>query len=189
VGTPRYDFSHGRLRDAAYGATSLARRRLLHARTADALRLDLAGTGRDDLARYALVALHEREAGRAGPAAEAFCDAADRAEAAFANREAIDHLQAAIALGRPDAGQLHARIGELLGRLGDYPAAIVELETAAALAAPAALPGVEISLGRIHRRRGDLTTAASHLDAALAAPILAPPNRVRALVERSMVAL
>ncbi len=189
VGTPRYDFSHGRLRDAAYGATSLARRRLLHARTADALRLDLAGTGRDDLARYALIAIHEREAGRPGPAAEAFCDAADRAEAVFANREAVDHLQAAIALGRPDAGELHARIGELLGRLGEYPAAIAELETAAALADPAALPGLEVSLGRIHRRRGDLTTAASHLDAALAAPTLDPPNRVRALVERSMVAL
>ena len=36
-------------------------------------------TGRDDLARYALIAIHEREAGRPGPAAEAFCDAADRA--------------------------------------------------------------------------------------------------------------
>ncbi len=177
------------LRDAVYGATSLARRRLLHARTADALRLDLADTGRDDLARYALIAIHEREAGRPGPAAEAFCDAADRAEAVFANREAIDHLQAAIALDRPDAGELHARIGELLGRLGEYPAAIAELETAAALADPAALPGIEISLGRIHRRRGDLTTAASHLDAALAATTLDPPNRIRALVERSMVAL
>jgi DNA-binding SARP family transcriptional activator/tetratricopeptide (TPR) repeat protein len=189
AGTPRYDFSHGRLRDAAYEATSLGRRRLLHARTADALRLDLAGTGREDLARWALIALHEREAGRPGPAAEAFLDAADRAQAAFANREAIDHLRSAIALGRPDAGELHGRIGALLGRLGEYPAAIAELETAAALADPAALPGVEISLGRIHRRRGDLTTAASHLEAALAAPTLEPPTRVRALVERSMVAL
>lgn len=189
AGMPRYDFSHGRLRDAAYDGTSLARRRLLHARTADVLRLDLATTGRDDLASYALIAIHEREAGRLGPAAEAFCDAADRAEAAFANREAIEHLQAAIALGRPDAGALHARIGELLGRLGEYPAAIAELETAAALADQAGLPAVEISLGRIHRRRGDLATAASHLDAALAAPALDPANRVRALVERSRVAL
>ena len=36
-GDVRYDFTHGRLRDVAYEDTSLARRRLLHGRVADAL--------------------------------------------------------------------------------------------------------------------------------------------------------
>ena len=185
----RYDFAHGRLRDVAYEATSLARRRLLHRRTADALRLDRSATGRDDLARFALIAGHEREAGRPAEAAEAFRQAADRAEAVFANREAIDQLESAIALGFPDGAAAHARIGELRSRLGEYPAAIVALETAAALAGPADLPAVEIALGRVHRRRGDLVAAASHLGSALASPDLTDDLRARALVERSVVAL
>ncbi len=188
-GAVRYDFSHGRLRDAAYEATSLARRRLLHARTADALRMDVAGSGRDDLARFALIAHHEREAGRTAQAAEAFRDAADRAQAVYANREAIDMLLAALALGHPDASMLHVRIGELHARIGEYPAAVEELETAAALAEPASLPAVEVALGRVHRRRGDLAAAASHLDAALAIPGLDDATSLRALVERSVIAL
>jgi DNA-binding SARP family transcriptional activator/tetratricopeptide (TPR) repeat protein len=189
MGRIRYDFSHGRLRDTALETTSLARRRLLHRRVADALRLDLDGTGRDDVARYALVAGHERAAGRTVEAAEAYREAADRAQAVFANREAIDHLAAALALGHPDAADLRARIGTLRARLGEYPAAVAELETAAALAAPDQVPAIELELGRVHRRRGDLAAAASYLDAALAAPELGPAQRVRALVERSLVAL
>jgi DNA-binding SARP family transcriptional activator/tetratricopeptide (TPR) repeat protein len=185
----RYDFHHGRLRDAAYEATSLARRRLLHRRTADALRLDLGGTGRDDVARYALIGGHERAAGRTAEAADAYREAANRAEAVFANREAIDDLETALALGHPDAVDLHARIGELRARLGEYPAAIAALETAAALASSGQLPAIELALGRVHRRRGDLAAAANHLEAALAAPELAPTLRVRMLVERSVVAL
>jgi len=96
----RYDFGHFRLRDAAYEATSLARRRLLHRRTADALRLDTGGAGRDDLARLVLIAGHERAAGRTAEAADAYREAAGRAEAVFANRDAIDHLEAALDLGQ-----------------------------------------------------------------------------------------
>ena len=39
-----YDFVHGRMRDVAYEATSLARRRLLHRRAADAIRPDTGTT-------------------------------------------------------------------------------------------------------------------------------------------------
>ena len=185
----RYDFAHGRMRDVAYEATSLARRRLLHRRTADALRLDQPAVGRDDRTRFALIAGHEREAGRSAEAAEAFLEAATRAEAVFANREAIDNLASAIALGHPDGAGAHARIGELRSRLGEYPAAIASLETAAALADPSDLPTIEIALGRVHRRRGDLVAAASHLGSALASPDLSEALRARALVERSVVAL
>ena len=185
----RYDFGHGRMRDVAYEITSLARRRLLHRRTAAALRFALSPGGRDDLARFALIAGHEREAGRPAEAAEAFLDAADQAEAVFANREAIDHLESAIALGYRDGAAAHARIGELRSRLGEYPAAIAALETAAALAEPSDLPAIEIALGRVHRRRGDLDAAASHLGSALASSALTDTHRARALIERSVVAL
>ena len=129
----RYDFAHGRMLDVAFEATSLARRRLLHRRAADALRLDQGTVGRDSLARFALIAGHEREAGRPAEAAEAFLEAANRAEAVFANREAIDHLEASLALGNPAAAAAHARIGGLRSRLGEYPAAVAAFETAAAL--------------------------------------------------------
>jgi tetratricopeptide (TPR) repeat protein len=184
-----YDFVHGRMRDVAYEATSLARRRLLHRRTAAAIRAETAGSGRDDLTRFALIAAHERQAGRPAEAAAAFVEAADRAEAVYANREAIDHLEAAIALGQVSDAAIQARIGELRARLGEYPAAIAALETAAARAAPDELPGLEIALGRVHRRRGDLVAAASHLESALASPGLSDAWRARALVERSVVAL
>ncbi len=183
-----YDFVHGRMRDVAYEATSLARRRLLHRRTAAALRSETGTSGRDDLTRFALIAAHEREAGRPAEASAAFIEAADRAEAVYANREAIDHLEAAIALGGVDAG-IHARIGELRARLGEYPAAIAALETAAARAEPGDLPSIEIALGRVHRRRGDLVAATSHLESALAAPGLPDDVRARALVERSVIAI
>ena len=185
----RYDFTHGRMRDVAYEATSLARRRLLHRRTADALRLDPEAAGRDERARFTLIAGHEREAGRPAEAAEAFLKAADRAEAVFANREAIDHLEASLTLGIPDGAAAHARIGELRSRLGEYPAGIAALEIAAALAGPSDLPAIEIALARVHRRRGDLSAAASHLGSALASPDLTDALRARALVERSVVAL
>jgi tetratricopeptide (TPR) repeat protein len=115
--------------------------------------------------------------------------AADRAESVFANREAIDHLASAIALGDQDGAAAHARIGELRARLGEYPAAIASLETAAALVQPADLPAVEIALGRVQRRRGDLAAAASHLGSALASPDLTGSLRAHALLERSVVAL
>ena len=98
----RYDFTHGRIRDVAYEATSLARRRLLHRRTADALRLGPSTADRDDLARFALIAGHERDAGRPAEAAAAFIEAADRAEAVYANREAIENLSSALALEPAD---------------------------------------------------------------------------------------
>ena len=185
----RFDFSHGHLRDAAYDGISLARRRLLHRRTAEALRLEPTISTRDDVAWYAQIALHEHEAGRTTEAADAFREAAVLAQAVFANREAIGHLEAALALDQSDAWALHARIGELRSRLGEYPGAIEALETSAALAGSVDLAAIEVALGRVHSRRGDLVGAVSHLDAALASPGLDPATRIRALVERSVIAL
>src|SRR3954470_18293259 len=183
-----YDFVHGRMRDVAYETTSLGRRRLLHRRVADAIRHQPAA-GQDELTRYARIAAHEREGGRPAEAAAAFIEAATRAESVYANREAVDHLESALAVGQLHDAAIQARIGELRARLGEYQAAIAALETAAAGAEIGDLPDIEIALGRVHRRRGDLAAAASHLDAALATPGLPDPLRARALVERSVVAL
>jgi tetratricopeptide (TPR) repeat protein len=181
-----FDFAHGGLRDLAYESTSLTRRRLLHRRVADALRQDLAGSGRDDLARLALIAAHERDGGREAAAADAFRMAGARAAAIFANREAIEHDEAALALGHPDVAGLRSAIGRLRTRLGDYVGAIVALEAAAAASDAADLPEIERAIAAAQLRRGDLVAAARHLDAALAgAP--GPGFAARVLVERSVV--
>jgi DNA-binding SARP family transcriptional activator len=181
-----FDFAHGGLRDLAYESTSLTRRRLLHRRVADALRRDLGGSGRDDLARLAQIAAHERDGGRAAEAAEAFRLAGARAAAIFANREAIEHDEAALALGHPDIVALHAAIGRLRTRLGDYAGAISALEAAAAAADGMALPEIERAIAAAQLRRGDLVAAARHLDAALDGAA-DPAFVARVEVDRSVV--
>ncbi len=189
AGDVRYDFAHGRLREAAYESISLARRRLLHRRAADAFR---ARAGwRDDLERLMLIASHEREGGRDAEAAEAFREAGLRARAVYAHHEAATAFDAALALGHPDVVGLQVAIGDVRRAGGDYDAAISAFEAAAAAAGADALGDIEARLGQVHALRGDLATAASHLDAALAAlgsPADVPAAR-RALVQRSLVAL
>lgn len=183
-----FDFAHGALRDIALGSTSLARRRLLHRRVADALRLDLAGHGRADLGRLVRIAAHERLAGRDEAAADAYALASDRAAEIFANREAIDYGETAMALGHPEAARLHASLGRLRTRLGDYAGAIASLESAAALADPSELSSLEWALARAHIRRGDLAAADHHLTAA-SVGIPTPEDRLlaRIAVDRAVV--
>jgi DNA-binding SARP family transcriptional activator/tetratricopeptide (TPR) repeat protein len=182
----RYDFSHSALRDLAEESTSLARRRLLHRRIAEAFRMDLAGMGRNDLGRLVQIAQHERDARRDAQAALAFHDAGDRAATVYANYEAIAHYEAALTLGDPDIVTLHGAIGGLRTRLGDYAGAIGSLESAVALAEAAQQASLELALARAHVRRGDLVAADRHLDAGLAStddsPLLA-----RMLIHRSVL--
>jgi DNA-binding SARP family transcriptional activator/predicted ATPase len=163
----RFDFSHPALRDLSEESTSLARRLLLHRRIAEAFRLDLAGMGRDDLGRLVQIAQHERDARRDSEAAMAFREAGDRAATLYANREAIAHYEAALALGHPEIVTLHAGIGGLRTRLGDYAGGIASLEAAAALAEPSERASLELALARAQIRRGDLAGADRHLEAGL----------------------
>ncbi len=187
-GPTGFDFAHGALRDLAMAGTTLTRRRLLHRRVADALRIDLAGHGRADLGRLVRIAAHERAAGRDEAAAEAYAIASERAEEVFANREAIDYGEMALALGHPDATRLHGSLGRLRTRLGDYAGAIASLEAAAALAQPSELSALEWSLARAHLRRGDLAAADHHL-AAASVGVPAPDDRLlaRIAVDRAVV--
>ena len=179
-----FDFAHARLREAAYEEIGLARRRLLHRRVAEVLR----SAGRQDMARLAQIAGHELAAGRDLEAADAYREAGGLARTVFANREALEHLSAALALGHPDVVGLEVAIGEVRTAIGDYAGAIAALESAAAASGDAGLPSIELQLGRVHARRGDATTAASHLDAALEGTTV-PSERAAILVERGAVAL
>jgi DNA-binding SARP family transcriptional activator/tetratricopeptide (TPR) repeat protein len=167
-GAPVYDFTHGALRDLAEASSSLARRRLLHRRIAESLRIDGGGAGREDPARLARIARHEREAGRDAEAASAFRDAGEAAAGVYANLEAIDAYEAALALGHPSQTELYVRIGDLRTRIGDYTGAVRAYEAAAALAGSDDETRIEAALARSHLRAGDLAAAEAHLEAALA---------------------
>jgi len=197
-GDVHYDFSHGRLRDVAYEAIGLARRRLLHRRVAAAL----AAPGRPARSGgvpWALVAHHETLAGRSSVAAEAHRRAGEDARRVYANREAREHLETALALGHPAVSELDEELGDVLTLLGDYAAAIAHLEAAAARSGTDRQSGIEHRLGLVHARRGDWARADAHLRAAIGVLDAtdrasradgngASPARSRILADRSAVA-
>ncbi|MFN8622453.1 MAG: AAA family ATPase [Chloroflexota bacterium] len=183
----RLDFSHGRLRDVAYADLSLLRRRLLHGRVAEGLRADPRLLA-DAAGRWSLIAVHEAAAGRTAEAAEAHRHAADEARAVYANEVARDHLDAALALGHPDAAALRTQLADVLTLLGDYAGALAHLEAAAAVSTPGAEVGaLEHRIGIVHARRGDWSRAETHLGAALDATS-DRGSRARILADRSAVA-
>jgi predicted ATPase len=164
---PIYDFSHEKLRAVVYEETTLARRRLLHRRVAEAL----AGhaRGRHEIGALAgQIAHHYRLSGQESLAAEYFKLAGEHARTLYANTEALAHFRAALALGHPAAAALYIAIGDLQTLTGDYGAALTSYETAAALCDPDGLAEIERKLGQVHDRRGEWDLAESHVRAALA---------------------
>ncbi|HWQ13722.1 MAG TPA: AAA family ATPase [Roseiflexaceae bacterium] len=186
--SPVYDFSHEKLRALVYEETSLARRRLLHRRVADALAAR-AHARRDAGAVAGLIAHHYREAGQDALAADHFKLAGNHARALYANAEALAHYRAALALGHPAAAALHEAIGDLHTLRGEYSQALTSYETAAALCDPEGLPAIERKLGGVHHRRGAWDQAESHFQAALAALEGGPPGeRARVYADWSLTA-
>lgn len=168
AGDVRYDFVHHKLRQAIYERTSLARRRLLHGRVAEALAAGTRG-GRDAGALAALVAEHHRRGGHDHEAAAWFRLAGDHARSLFAVREALDHYLRALALHDAGDGDLHGRIAEARMLLGDYADAFEALELAAAGAEDdLSLARIEHQLGVLHLRLGDDVAAAARLGRAAA---------------------
>ncbi|TMC81426.1 MAG: tetratricopeptide repeat protein, partial [Chloroflexi bacterium] len=161
-----YDFSHEKLRSFVYEETSLARRRLLHRRVAEALVGHTHGH-RDDGPLAGQIAPHYRLAGNDAAAADYFKLAGEYARTLYANGEALAHLQLALMLGHPAKAALHEAIGDLYTLLGGYHSALESYETAAAFCAADALAGVEHKLGAVYMRRGEWELAESHLEAAL----------------------
>lgn len=163
-----YDFSHEKLRSLVYDETSLARRRLLHRRVADALAARAKG-GRDAGALAGQIAQHYLQGGNEVVAAEYFRLAGEYARGLYANAQALTYLQMALALGHADAAELHEAIGDVQTLLGEYGGALKSYETAAALCEPETLAGIEHKLGNVYARRGEWELAESHLHAALEA--------------------
>jgi predicted ATPase len=159
---PVYDFSHQKLRTLVYEQTSRARRRLLHGRVAATL-----AKRRPAEEHAALVAAHLRLAGEDAGAAESYRLAAEQAASLHAHADALEHLEAALALGDPEPGGLHERIGDMRTLLGDYGGALASYESAAAQSEPAARAVIEHKLGDVHHRRGEWERAEARYLAAL----------------------
>src|SRR5207248_8057671 len=115
----------------------------------------------------AVIARHLLAAGLEREAAEAFCDAGDRARALHAHAEALEAYRTAIALGHHAPAALHEAIGDVHTLRGEYRAALSAYESAAALCAPGDVTAIEHKLGRVHDRRGDPELAERHLAEAL----------------------
>ncbi len=162
AGALQYDFTHDKLRAAALQEISLARRRLLHRRAAEALtRRARSETALD--ASAGQIAQHYRAGGDETRAAEFYQRAGDYARALFAHRDAIEHYTAALALGYPGAAVLHQAIGDAQTALGAYDAALRAYETALAFGAP----NVERNMARVYVRRGEWTRAIAAFRTAL----------------------
>jgi tetratricopeptide (TPR) repeat protein len=187
-GAPSYDFPYEALRRVAYESASLARRRLLHGRAADALS---ARYERDpQSARPAVIAGHLQRAGRDAEAAQWWWRAAARARELYAHTEAHAHLRQALALGYPQVVGCTA-LGEVLTVLGRYREALAEYETAAAGSDgdDATSAVIEHKLAEVHHRLGDWALADAHL--AAAADLLAPGDLgrlARVQADRAVVA-
>ncbi|MGH9053034.1 MAG: ATP-binding protein, partial [Acidimicrobiia bacterium] len=164
--SPSYDFSHERLRRLVYEDASLARRRLLHRRVGDALATRAI---RDHRLPASQVALHYRSAGEDERAAQWHRRAGDQARAVYANREAIEHFEAALALGHEDRAPLHEAVADLRTLVGEYGKAQANYELAAALGGPHDLAAVEHKLGNLCGRRGLWELAEGHFEVALEA--------------------
>ncbi|HEX2913339.1 MAG TPA: AAA family ATPase [Chloroflexia bacterium] len=155
----RYDFSHEKLRSLVYEKTSPARRRLLHRRVAEAL-LDRKA-GREAL--YGQIGYHFRQAGNETAAAHYYKLAGDYARSLFANREALNHYQTALALGHPDKDLLHEAAGDIYTLLGEYNAALHQYQLAFAGNSNARL---EYKAGKIYLWRGDWESGISQFESA-----------------------
>jgi len=164
-----YLFGHEKLREVVYHEMSLARRRLLHRRVAEAL--VGRSRGQSDAQRdiAGLVAAHYKLAGQDAESAAYYKLAGDRSRALYANAEALAHFGSALALGHPKAADLHEAIGDMHTLLGEYGRALESYQAAAAISGTEALPGLERKLGDVYHRRGELEPAERHFEAALAA--------------------
>jgi tetratricopeptide (TPR) repeat protein len=122
-GTNRYDLSHDRIRDVAYGEIAPARRRLLHRRIAQAIEL-MTGSDLDTVAGQ--LAAHLEAGGQNRRAVDLYERAADVATRVSAFAEAARHLTRALALLElePPSRDRHERELALLFRRSPALAAV-----------------------------------------------------------------
>ncbi|MEO8106027.1 MAG: BTAD domain-containing putative transcriptional regulator [Actinomycetes bacterium] len=161
-----YDFPHDALRAMVVERIGMARLRLLNGRAADAL--SRAGITESQAPPAARVAHHLALAGREGEARAWYWLAAERSGRLYAHREALEHLQQALAFGH-DPAVCHAAMGDSLTSLGRYDDALVAYEQAAAatpLDSNHHLAVIEHKLAEVHDRLGDWEISRAHLESA-----------------------
>jgi DNA-binding SARP family transcriptional activator len=154
-GMEAYSFSHDKIREVAYARMSLARRRLIHHRVAEAMervyepRLDSVG---------GQIASHYELAGRLEEAIPYYERAARAAQRLYANADSIRHYRRAIALlegptsySQAQAARLYEGLGDVLHWTGQYEEARAVFQQAA-LAIPAS---DTIDQTRLHRKIGN----------------------------------
>jgi len=162
-----YDFVHEKLRALVYEETSLARRRLLHRRVAEAL-ARRARRRREIGPLAGQISHHYQLAGRDAEAAHYSRLAGEHARALYANAEALAYFNTALALEHPDVAGLHEAVGDLHTLLGAYGEALASYEAAGAFGDGERLADIEGKLGNVYQRLGEWELAEGHLEAALA---------------------
>lgn len=184
-----YDFPYDSLRDLVNRRIGLARRRLLNGRAADALVRQFSAETQDVPA--ARVARHLAAAGREDEARDWYWSAAQRSSALYAHREALGHLEAALALGY-QSSLVHTAAGDALIRLGEYRRALTSYEKAAAAIDVddwESLSLVEHKLAEVHDRLGEWEVARAHLESAsdLLDPQGSPAMRAQVRADLALV--
>jgi tetratricopeptide (TPR) repeat protein len=128
-----------------------------------------------------------RLAGDQTGAAEQHRLAAEQAMTVHAHVDALEHLEAALALGTPDAAATHEGIGDLRTLIGDYAGALESYAAATAFGENATQAVVEHKAGEVHQRRGEWDRAEARFTAALdAARPDAPGLRARILADLAL---
>jgi DNA-binding SARP family transcriptional activator/tetratricopeptide (TPR) repeat protein len=132
-----YDFSHEKIREVAYSAMSLTRRRMLHNRIAQAMEI-VYGAVLDSVSGQ--IAMHYELAGQLGDAIPYYERAANAAHQIYANADAIRDYRRAITLSEAVvnfsasfAAKLQEQLGDVLHWVGQYEEARAVFRQALAL--------------------------------------------------------
>ncbi len=178
-----FDFDHDRLRQFVYEGLTALRRRRLNSRAAD---LILARTSLDP-SLSAAAAEYLEAAGRLDEAAEQHYRAGVHATMLFANQTAIDHLDAALALGHHEKPRIHESIADLQVLGGQYGKALSSLRAALSTAAGTDAARMEHKMGMIHAWAGEWDHAEAHLMSA-SERMESDPARIHLWVDWAWVA-
>jgi DNA-binding SARP family transcriptional activator len=173
-GSGAYDFSHDKIREAAYAGLSAARRRLLHRRVAQGLALLYAA---DPDAVSGQIGRHYEQAGLFEPAIIYYRRAAEAAQQVYANTDAIQqYRRALVLLGGPTPGDrataaiLWERLGDILYLTGQFEPACAAYRQGLDLAAvldPVGRAGLLRKLGNAWRESGGYERARQAYNEAL----------------------
>jgi tetratricopeptide (TPR) repeat protein len=150
-GADAYDFSHEKLREAAYAGLSRTRRRWLHGQVARALEQLHVG---DLDAAAGVLAGHWETAGQHAQASAYYGRAAARARRLYAHADALAALEKALNLTAAARADMTARLQEELGDLQEILTQHGRARDAYAAALAATPASDAIAQARLHRKVG-----------------------------------